>query len=960
VIDAGKGTGADHGRAGRTVRRPGYRSRARRLLYVAVAFLAAAIGAIAVLRVRARPYTPGAERDSSDEITRRLDRDLPGDAPEVRFTDAAAVAGIDFVHFQGRRSTQLPEDMGSGLAWGDYDGDGDPDLFLVNMAGPLPEGPAAPGGSPARSALYRNEGDGTFTDVTGTAGTGAGGHGMGAAWGDADGDGDLDLFVTRYGTNLLFRNRGDGTFAECADEAGLGGVEGFWSGASWADFDGDGDLDLYVCGYVRYRYDAALAGRASLQYQASVPYTLNPSTYEPERNLLYRNDGGRFREIGRPAGVDNPTGRSLSAAWADFDGDGRLDLYVANDVSDNAMYLNRGNGTFRDISHAAYVADYRGAMGLAIGDWENDGDLDIFITHWMAQENGFYVNRRESMPSTPMTPMRFLDEADQHGLGQISLDYIGWGTGFFDFDNDGRLDLYAVNGSTFQKEDDPSLLVPMRNQLFWNAGPERGYFEVGTAAGPAWTGEFVGRGAAVADYDGDGDEDLAVAVNGGRTRLLRNDGDGGGFLRVVLRGPVRAGLGAGSGPARRAGRPVRARTPTFAEGAVVRVTTGGVTQMRPVGTGGSYLSQSPPGEVRFGLGDATTVDRMAIAWPDGRTEEIAAVPANAVVTLVEGEPPAIRRGGPVDREAVRRFWRTFQEGTARRMRRDRAGDRSGARGLALLPRAGPGRSGEAGRGARSVPAPGDGQSAERPRASRARRAARRSRVGRRDRSGGRRGTPAPGPRDQRRGDRPARPAGRGADRAWRPGGGEALARGRRAHQPEEHRGAVPRGLSLLGIGRPRAGGRRLGPGDRGGEGGGADQGGAQRRGPQGGAAARIAAGEDALRRIRHATAVGLRRGRERPRRRLRPGARPCAGARTAAPGRPLTRWADMPHLTGTLRAGVRGATMPPRRGAGRPARQETFREDPLPAARPPRAARQHQEMGPGARPRLHPRVAGRR
>jgi enediyne biosynthesis protein E4 len=637
-------------------RGPGWRRRARRLLGAAVVVLGAVLSALYLMRARARPYTAGAERDTSDEITRHLDRDLPSDLPRIRFTDAAAAAGIAFDHFQGRRSTQLPEDMGSGLAWGDYDNDGDPDLFLVNMAGPLPAGPGAPGGSPARSALYRNNGDGTFSDVTAAAGVGAGGYGMGAAWGDADGDGDLDLFVTRYGTNLFYRNRGDGTFVDATGETGLGGIDGFWSGASWADYDGDGDLDLYVCGYVRYRYDSALAGRASLQYQATVPYTLNPSTYEPERNLLYRNDGGRFHEVGRKAGVDNPTGRSLSAAWADFDGDGRPDLYVANDVSDNALFHNRGDGTFTDISHAAWVADYRGAMGLGIGDWDDDGDLDIFITHWLAQENGFYVNQRGTMPATAATPVRFLDEADQHGLGQIALDYIGWGTGFFDIDNDGRLDLYAIDGSTFQREDDPSLLVPMRDLLFWNGGRERGYFEVAAVAGDGWAGEHVGRGAATADYDGDGDEDLAILVNGGRARLLRNDGDGGSWLRVIARGPA-------SG--------ARRRTPTFAEGAVVRVTSGGVTRMRVVGAGASYLSQSPPGETHFGLGKATRVERLAIAWPDGRTEVHEDLPANAVVTLVEGEAPVVRAGGrALDRAAVIRFWSVFQQATALRIRHD--------------------------------------------------------------------------------------------------------------------------------------------------------------------------------------------------------------------------------------------------------------------------------------------------
>jgi tetratricopeptide (TPR) repeat protein len=671
--------------------------RTRRWVLAGAAGVAALSAAAVLLRPRPSTYTPGADAGASGEITRDLARSRPAGFPDIRFVDAAADTGLVFRHFHGTRSTQLPEDMGSGLAWGDYDGDGDPDLFLVNEDGPLTLSPDEARRSPAHAALFRNDG-GRFTDVTETAGLDLHGCGMGAAWGDYDGDGDLDLVVTRFGRNALFRNDGGGHFTDVSDASGVGAPEGFWSGAAWGDYDRDGDLDLYVAGYVKYRYDEALAGKGSQQYAAVVPFTLNPSSYPPERNLLLRNDGGVFHDVAAQAGVENLTGRSLSAAWADFDGDGWPDLYVANDISDNAMYRNLGNGRFEDVSHAAWVADYRGAMGLGVGDWDNDGDLDIFIAHWIAQENALYDNQARREAAAPQ-PMRFLDIADQVGLGQIALDFVGWGCGFFDFDNDGREDLFVVNGSTFQREDDPGRLVPMRDLLFWNAGTGTGggFFEAGDAAGEALAVENVGRGAACADFDGDGDLDIAINVNGGDVRLLRNDGgDRQRSLRVVLRGHRSRDAAARTTGGRRA-----LRTTTFATGAVVRLTANGVTQMREIGAGPSYLSQSPPGEAHFGLGAAASVERLEIDWPDGARQEFTDLPAGGTLTLSEGGSPVLsvapavapaasaspaRTTAPADHETVILFWRTLGEATAART----AGDCAAAipiyrRALALHP-----------------------------------------------------------------------------------------------------------------------------------------------------------------------------------------------------------------------------------------------------------------------------------
>jgi hypothetical protein len=333
--------------------------------------LAAILGAAIFYGKRPQQYDPDEEDQA---ITSSLKLNLPPGAPEPKLTDITIEAGLaGFKTFLGTRTSQLPEDMGGGAAFGDFDNDGDDDLFLVSAGGnlELPDEQLLP------SQLYRNRGDGTFEQVTEFPELKI--RGLGSSWGDFDGDGFIDLVVTGYKVLQLFHNEG-GTGNFSTVELPID-QNSYWAGATWGDFDNDRDLDLYVCGYLDYRVTEADRLKNSAQFDTSVPFTLNPASFEPAKNRLFRNDGGgKFSEVAEELGVTNPTGRSLSAVWCDFDEDRWLDLYVANDVSDNALFHN-DHGTFRDISHTAWVADYRSAMGLAVGDWNNDNDDDLFVTH---------------------------------------------------------------------------------------------------------------------------------------------------------------------------------------------------------------------------------------------------------------------------------------------------------------------------------------------------------------------------------------------------------------------------------------------------------------------------------------------------------------------------------------------------------------------------------------------------
>jgi hypothetical protein len=581
----------------------------------ALAFLALAATSLLVA-LKPKPGYRAGERVQG--LTSQLSRSLPPDYPRVTLVDATAQAGIRFQHSWGRRTSQLPEDMGSGVAWGDYDNDGWPDVFLVNLVGPITLTPDEARASPARCALYRNNGDGTFTDVSLAAGIDLRVWGMAAAWGDYDNDGWPDLVVSTYGENVLYHNNGDGRFTDATRKAGFSGRKGFWAGVAWGDYDRDGFLDLYVTGYVKYGRPSE---QLSQQYDdAENPASINPSAFPPERNLLYHNNrNGTFSEVAARAGVLGDRGESLGAAWADFDEDGWPDLYVANDVTDNQLFWNSGGGRFADISLQARVADYRSAMGLAVGDWDGDGHLDIFVTHWIAQENALYRNvwplNADGEAHRPW--LQFQDEADRYGLGQIALDFVGWATFFFDYDNDGKPDLFVANGHTFQRRDAPHLLAPQVSQLFWNRGADQGFYDVSAAAGEYFRQPHVGRGAAAADYDNDGDLDVLVLNHGGPAVLLRNDGGNRHcWLKVRLEG-------------RRSNR--------GGVGARLRLVAAGTAQVREVGAQAPYLSQNDLTE-HFGLGATQVVDSLVIFWPSGARQVLTQVPANQTLHVVEEVP----------------------------------------------------------------------------------------------------------------------------------------------------------------------------------------------------------------------------------------------------------------------------------------------------------------------------------
>jgi hypothetical protein len=524
----------------------------------------------------------------------------------VTFSDVTMQAGIRFRHNNGAFGRKyLPETMGSGAAFVDVDSDGWQDIFLVNSSNwPGRQGPAS------YSALYRNNGNGTFTDITRAAGLQVDLYGMGVAAADYDNDGLIDVYVTALGRNRLFRNMGGLKFVDVTDRAGVGDP-GFSTSAAWLDYDRDGRLDLFVAHYVQWTIEKDLF--CTLDGKRKSYCT--PESYMGQSGSLYRNKGdGTFENVTRAAGVFDPTAKALGVALIDLDADGWMDLFVANDTQPNRLYRNNRNRTFTDIGTMAGVAFNeagvaRAGMGVDAADYDGSGRQSLVIGNFSNEMMALYTNEGNGL---------FIDEAPTTTIGKASLLTLTFGCFFFDYDLDGRLDIFAANGHV---SDDISAVQPnvkyaQPAHLFRNLGA-RAFEDATSRAGAALQQPIVGRGAAYGDYDRDGDLDLLVTSNGGPARLLRNDGGNrNNRLRISTMGTTsnRDGIGA------RVQALIGDKPGPWAF----------------VKTGSSYLSQSEL-PVTLGLGTATRVSGLRVTWPNGRVENVPALDANQAVVVQEGK-----------------------------------------------------------------------------------------------------------------------------------------------------------------------------------------------------------------------------------------------------------------------------------------------------------------------------------
>jgi hypothetical protein len=528
----------------------------------------------------------------------------PAAVPPVAFTDVTRQAGVRFVHNSGAFGRKyLPETMGSGALWFDADGDGWQDLLLVNSK----NWPGHPGAR-STSALYHNAHEGALLDITTGSGLDVELYGIGAAAADYDNDGKVDVYITALGGNRLFRNLGGGRFLDVTTQAGVGD-SGFSTSALWFDYDNDGKVDLFVTHYVEW----SIAKDLFCTLDGKSKSYCTPESYKGQGPSLFHNRGdGTFENVTRQAGLSDTSSKGLGVAMLDFDGDSRMDLFVANDTEPNRLYRNKGNGTFEDVAVGAGVAFSesgvaRAGMGVDASDYDGSGRPSLIIGNFANQMMALYHNEGHGL---------FIDEAPKSAVGRSSLLTLTFGCFFFDYDLDGLPDIFAANGHVSDDIErvQSRVTYAQRPHLFRNVGRKQ-FEDVGTQAGPALQRAIVARGAAYSDYDHDGDLDIVVTSNNGPARLFRNDG---GNRNNVLRVET-----------------VGTRSNRDGIGARVEVSVGGVRRWQIVKTGSSYASQSEL-PLTFGLGAATAVDEVRVAWPSGRVDVTGALPANQSVTIQEG------------------------------------------------------------------------------------------------------------------------------------------------------------------------------------------------------------------------------------------------------------------------------------------------------------------------------------
>jgi hypothetical protein len=524
---------------------------------------------------------------------------------DVTFTDITERAGITFKHVSSPEKKYIVESMSGGVALFDYDNDGFQDIYFVNS---LTVDLVKSKGK-TKSFLYHNNGDRTFTDVTEKAGVGDIGWGMGVAVGDYNNDGFDDLYVTCVGPNKLLKNNGNGTFTDVTRTAGVG--DSRWSaGAAFVDYDNDGKLDLFVANYILFDFNNLPEfGKGRLCQYKGVPVQCGPRGLPGVGDSLYHNNGdGTFTDVSKKAGVSDPDGYyGMGVICSDFDEDGWVDIFVANDSTPNFLYHNNGDGTFKEIGFTSGTAvnengSEQGCMGVTVADYDHDGKLDLFVTNFDDDYNTLY--RDDGRNS-------FTDVSYAAKVAAVSLPYVGWGTKFFDYDNDGWVDLFITNGHVY-----PQLQNFHQRNLVHKNNRDGTFTEVGEQLGAPLKEKRAGRGVAFGDIDNDGDVDIVINNLDGPPQLLRNDGghtNNSVLIKLLGVKSNRDGIGAR-----------------------VKIVSGDLTQTDEVRSGGSYISQNDL-RLHFGLEKRTKIDLIEIRWPSGVMDKITTANVNKIVTVKEGQ-----------------------------------------------------------------------------------------------------------------------------------------------------------------------------------------------------------------------------------------------------------------------------------------------------------------------------------